>query len=127
MAARVLVVDDDPSILLFVREALDFEGFQVQVAADGLQALEVLEADPHPCLLLLDMRMPRASGWDVARAMRERRQVATCVITAAQDARAWAREIGAAAVLPKPFDLDDLYAVVERHCDGGARGVQRVA
>src|SRR5919202_4006879 len=114
---RVLVVDDDPSILLFVREALDFEGFQVQVAVDGLQALEVLEAEPHPCLLLLDMRMPRLDGWGVSQALRERGwQITTCVMTAAQDARAWAREIGAAAVLPKPFDLADLVAVVEQHC-----------
>src|SRR5919202_5915625 len=84
---RVLVVDDDPSILLFVREALDFEGFQVQVAVDGLQALEVLEAEPHPCLLLLDMRMPRLDGWGVSQALQERGwQIPTCVMTAAQDA-----------------------------------------
>src|SRR4051794_36369482 len=118
---RVLVADDDPSILAFVREALDFAGYRVQAVADGAAALEALEAEPGPCLFLLDLRMPQLSGWEVAGAMRERGwQVATCVMTAAHDAQAWAREIGAAAVLPKPFDLDDLFAVVEEFCGAPA-------
>ena len=117
----MLVADDDPSILAMVREALDFMGYQVQAVADGVQALRALEEDPHPCLLLLDMRMPGLDGWGVVQALRERGwQITTCVMTAAHDARAWAREIGATAVLPKPFELDELFAVVKEYCGTGA-------
>jgi CheY-like chemotaxis protein len=65
--------------------------------------------------MLLDMRMPVLDGWGVFRALVERAiRVPVVVMTAAQDARRWADEVGAAAHLAKPFDIDDLFGVVGR-------------
>lgn len=112
----VLVVDDDPSILATVAEILDLEGFPVATAANGAEALEVVERQ-SPTIVLLDMRMPVLDGWGFVRALQERgRTLPVLVMTAAQDTRRWAEEIGAAGYLAKPFDLNDLINAVEALC-----------
>src|SRR6476646_8084731 len=106
---RILVVDDDDAIRDFVREALEFEGYPVETVADGAEALAAIERE-HPGLVLLDMRMPVLDGWGVVAALREREiRLPVVVMTAAQDARRWADEVGAAAHLAKPFEIDDLF------------------
>jgi DNA-binding response OmpR family regulator len=113
--ARVLVVDDDTSILDTVTAILASEGYRVMAASGGEQALALL-GSWHPTLVLLDMRMPILDGWAVARAMRERGSaVPIVVMTAAESAERWATEIGAAGHLAKPFELDDLLDCVARH------------
>jgi CheY-like chemotaxis protein len=116
--ASVLVVDDDPSIRDFVEAALEEEGYGVLTAPDGEAALALVES--KPCAVLLDMRMPVLDGWGFAEAYRERPEprAPIVVMTAAEDAEAWAEEIGAAGVLAKPFRLDELLAVVAHHCRG---------
>jgi two-component system, chemotaxis family, chemotaxis protein CheY len=110
----ILVVDDDPSIRTIVSEILAGEGYPVETAADGAEALRVLQ-DLQPALVLLDMRMPVLDGWGFARAVRERGiALPILVMTAAQNARRWAEEIGADGYLAKPFDLTDLLDAVER-------------
>ena len=110
----ILVVDDDPTILATVSDALDMEGFAVLTATNGAEALDVM-SNSKPSLVLLDMRMPVLDGWGFMRALRERgSSVSVVVMTAAADARRWAREIGAHGVLAKPFELDDLVAAVQR-------------
>lgn len=116
--ARVLVVDDDPSILDTVTSILSSEGFDVMAANGGAQALGLLSSW-HPTLVLLDMRMPIMDGWAVARAMKETgSRVPIVVMTAAESAKKWADEIGAAGHLAKPFLLDELIDCVERHSQG---------
>jgi len=116
--ARVLVVDDDPSILDTVTSILSSEGFVVMAARGGEQALGLLSSW-HPTLVLLDMRMPIMDGWAVARAMKESgSRVPIVVMTAAESAKKWADEIGAAGHLAKPFLLDELIDCVERHSHG---------
>ncbi|HEX8968596.1 MAG TPA: response regulator [Chloroflexota bacterium] len=116
MTARpILVVDDDPTILAAVSEALDFEGFPVVTATNGAEALAVLDHKPRPALILLDMRMPVLDGWGFMRALQDRGlRLTVVVMTAAADARRWGHEVGAQAVLAKPFDLDELIAAVQR-------------
>ena len=112
--APILVVDDDPSILATVCEILEFEGYAVLKAANGAEALQVIERQ-EPSLILLDMRMPVLDGWGLARRLVERGiRMPIVVMTAAQDARRWAEEIGAAGYVPKPFDLPELLDAVER-------------
>jgi CheY-like chemotaxis protein len=111
-AGTILVVDDDPAILSTVADILEFEGYEVEVAANGAEGLRVLER-VQPKLVLLDMRMPVLDGWDFARALRERGIILPIlVMTAAQDARRWAQEIGAAGYVSKPFELIDLLSAV---------------
>src|SRR3954452_21128292 len=95
----ILVVDDDPTILATVSEALDLEGFPVVTATNGAEALAELTRQ-LPTLVLLDMRMPGLDGWGFMRSIREQGLSLTVVVmTAAADASRWGREIGAQAVL----------------------------
>lgn len=110
----ILVVDDDPTILATVSEALDLEGFPVVTATNGAEALAAAVRH-RPSLVLLDMRMPILDGWGFMREARQRGlRLTVVVMTAAADARRWAGEIGAQGVLAKPFELDELVSAVEQ-------------
>ncbi len=110
----VLVVDDDEAILEIVTTILEAEGYPVQTATNGAEALALVER-ARPSLVLLDMRMPVLDGWGFARELRARGvQLPILVMTAAQDARRWADEIGADGYLAKPFDLLHLLDAVQR-------------
>jgi CheY-like chemotaxis protein len=110
----ILVVDDDRAIREILADVLGLEGYPVVTAVNGAEALAQVEHAP-PRLILLDMRMPVMDGWAFARALRERGlELPIVVMTAAQNARAWSREVGADHFLAKPFELDDLIALVQR-------------
>ena len=97
-----------------VTAILALEGYAVETATNGREALEKV-GRVRPKLVLLDMRMPVMDGWGFAREMKARGEtVPIVVMTAAQDARRWANEIGAAAFVPKPFEVLDLLDTVER-------------
>ena len=112
---RVLVVDDDPDIGEFVSLALSDQGYDVETARNGADALERIGEHP-PDLILLDMRMPVMDGWEFARRYRERPgfHAPIAVFTAARDAEERASEIAADASIAKPFGLDELIALVAR-------------
>jgi len=95
--------------------ALSDHGYQVATAPDGAVALEMM-AGFQPDLVLLDMRMPAMDGWSFSSAYRKTRspRVPIVVLTAARDAGASAAEIQADGFLAKPFELQDLLALVER-------------
>lgn len=115
-AGEVLVVDDDESIRTFVELALDGQGYAVITAPNGAVALDLADKR-QPDLILLDMRMPIMDGWTFARTYRSHpgRRAPIVVITAAPDAGERAAEIHADGFLGKPFDLDELLALVERY------------
>jgi CheY-like chemotaxis protein len=114
----VLIVDDDPSLLETVSAILADEGYRIATATNGLEALNLLAyQEPLPRVVLLDMRMPVMNGWDFAREIqRQGIPLRLIVMTAAQDATAWASEIEAEGVLPKPFELEQVLTEVERCC-----------
>lgn len=108
----ILVVDDDEAILDVVADVLRFEGYPVETAVDGAEALAAVERRP-PALVLLDMRMPGVDGWAFARTVAERGiELRILVMTAARDAEGWAEEIGAQGYLAKPFDIGELLDAV---------------
>lgn len=112
MQHNILVIDDDPAVLATVADILRDEGYCVRTAASGRDGLAAAEQQ-RPSLILLDMRMPGMDGWSVAQALRARGlDVPLVVMTAAQDSRGWAQEVGAAHSLPKPFDLLELLGAV---------------
>ena len=113
---RVLVVDDDESIRELVEMALSSEGHLVMTAPHGAAALDVIARTP-PDVILLDMKMPVMDGWEFARAYRQvpGQHAPIVVVTAAQDAASRAAEVAADGHLPKPFDLEDLFRVVDEH------------
>jgi CheY-like chemotaxis protein len=108
----ILIIDDDPAILLTVAAILEYEGYPVAQACNGAEGLDKL-AQVQPKLVLLDMRMPVLDGWGFAHALQERGiHLPILVMTAAQDAGRWAREIGATGYIAKPFELTGLINAV---------------
>ena len=109
----ILVVDDEADIRATVSAMLEIEGYAVAEAANGADALHVLE-DRRPDVILLDMRMPILDGWGFAAELRRRgHRTPIVVMTAARDAAHWAGEIAAASFVAKPFGFEDLIAAVE--------------
>jgi CheY-like chemotaxis protein len=115
-AIHILVVDDDASIRTTLCAFLEDEGYSVDAATNGVEALRSM-ARQRPTLVLLDMRMPIMDGWGFARELRARNiTVPIVVMTAAWDAQRWAEEIGATAYVSKPFDLSELLAMLDNLC-----------
>lgn len=112
---RVLVVDDDRSLRRAVARALELEGYEVQVAEDGLQALASFdeEATP-PDAVVLDILMPNLDGLTTCRAIRAKSRVPILMLTARQsvDERVEGLEAGADDYLSKPFAVVELIARV---------------
>jgi len=112
---RVLVIDDDDSVLDTIDMALSDEGYEVRAVSDGAVALSLLDAW-GPSVILLDMKMPGMDGWAFSAEYQQRPEPRppVVVVTAARDAVRWAAEVKADALLPKPFDLDSLLKTVSR-------------
>lgn len=112
----VLVVDDDDTIAMTLESFLVEEGYKVMVAHNGKEALERAEAS-SPAVILLDMKMPVMDGWAFASAYRQQDgpHAPIIVMTAAHDSRQRASEIAADGFIPKPFDLDELLALMRRY------------
>lgn len=122
MADRsVLVVEDDPELRTIYQEVLSDGGFEVIAARDGVDALEILDGEWTPCVLLLDLRMPRMSGWELVARLRanDRWDHLPLIIVAAYYRIAEeAERLGAHAWLQKPIDLGRLVGIVEDACSG---------
>jgi two-component system response regulator RegX3 len=112
-APLILVVDDEQSYRDALRVALEREGFRVEVAADGVEAIERFDA-ARPQLVLLDVMLPRISGVDVCRELRTRSQVPILRVTArnAEIDAVVGLEGGAGDYVTKPFRLRELVARV---------------
>jgi len=111
---RILIVDDDEAIRTMLADIFREEGYEVQTAIHGRQALDSLRQSTFD-LLLTDMSMPVMDGWQLARELKEQGvSVPLVVMTAAQSAAALAREVDAVAYLGKPFDIDTLLSTVDQ-------------
>jgi DNA-binding response OmpR family regulator len=112
----VLVVDDDLPLRGMLSVALRQHGFQVYLAGDGGEAERAVQLH-HPDIILLDLMMPDINGWDFLQRLKETGfvgKVPIIVISAhlRVDPQA-VLQMGVSAMLPKPFDLDDLFALIE--------------
>jgi two-component system, OmpR family, alkaline phosphatase synthesis response regulator PhoP len=116
---QVIIADDEPHIGRIVQMKLEQGPFVVTLTYDGEEALSVVRAAERVDLLLLDLMMPRKSGLEVLRALREEdrfKSLPIVILTAggnSQDLRA-AMDLGATEVLTKPFSPKKLYALVAR-------------
>jgi CheY-like chemotaxis protein len=121
---NVLVVEDDADTREMLTTLLTTQGFYAVGAEDGLEALHLLRSVLHrspqtPCLVLLDLAMPRLSGNEFRRAQLNDPIVAgvpIAVMSGAIDATERGETLGAVATLTKPIDLDVLIDVVRRYC-----------
>ncbi len=109
---HILVVDDDRAVRESLRRSLRFNGYQVELAADGQQALDQL-ADNRPDAMVLDVMMPRVDGLEVARRLRSTGDDLPILVLTAREAvsdRVAGLDAGADDYLPKPFALEELMA-----------------
>lgn len=109
------MVDDDPAIRQLIRETLGAEGLTVDAAADGFDALRLVQQN-RPDVVVLDLSLPRLSGREVARRLRAACGADLPVLVVSADAKLveHAQRIGAFSQLEKPFELDHLILAVLR-------------
>ncbi|MBV9358939.1 MAG: response regulator transcription factor [Chloroflexi bacterium] len=113
---RVLVVDDDATIRLAIAELLETEGYVVDTARDGVEALQCMGLH-RPAVAVVDLMMPVLDGWSLLRTCRADPTLAdlpVIVMSARPDAPQSVAEFGAEACLVKPFDVDLLLAALEQ-------------
>jgi two-component system phosphate regulon response regulator PhoB/two-component system alkaline phosphatase synthesis response regulator PhoP len=117
MLARILVVDDDPSILTLVAEALVDEGYEVAIARNGAEALTRL-AEVVPAVLVTDLMMPIMDGPTLVRACRSKATTAALPIVVMSAALSAVLDdpapLGVQEMLEKPFDIHAFLAAVDR-------------
>ena len=112
--SKILIVDDEPDVLLLLRVNLEAAGYETVLAADGEMALRRID-EADPALVLLDIMMPVMDGLGVLRALEERSTAPRVVVVSAKSSdRDVVRALtsGALAYIKKPFDPDDLLRVV---------------
>lgn len=119
MGKTILVVDDEPDILLTVTQTLEIYGYKVVKAKNGQECIEKLcEMANNPDLVLLDIMMPEISGWDVAAKIKENpewKEIPIVFLTAKGDTMSIGMgNLAAVDYIVKPFDVKDLKQRIER-------------
>jgi two-component system response regulator MprA len=109
---RVLVVEDDEAERMALASVLREDGFDVALAEDGQQALLALEHHAPPALVLLDLMLPRVTGWQVLQAMERTARLADIPVIVLTAFAAAAGLPAGCRVLHKPFERDVLLAEV---------------
>jgi two-component system KDP operon response regulator KdpE len=127
---RVLVVDDEPQIRRVLRLALDSQGFDLRVAADGESALDTMRDWP-PDLVITDLSMPGVDGLELCRRIREKSAVPIIVLSVKGEERSKvaALDAGADDYVTKPFGMDELLARVRavfRRAPAGSADASRL-
>jgi two-component system response regulator MprA len=109
---RILVVDDEAQLRSTVADALALEGYEVSTATNGADALSIIPL-VHPDAIVFDLWMPVLDGWEFRKAQLASHPGIPVIVLSALDPHSERlAELHADMVLPKPFDLDDLYLAV---------------
>jgi CheY-like chemotaxis protein len=124
---RILVVDDDPESRDLLREVLEANGYpQVEAVADGLAAREALARDDDCPIIIADLHMPNESGLELLRNLRKQNAKHQIILMSSYFSaaeRKSARDLGAFALLDKPFRLSDLLQVVSQLAERNPIGI----
>jgi CheY-like chemotaxis protein len=115
---KILVVEDDPDTRELMTWWLDAEGYDVQTATNGQEALTLLQREV-PCAMLVDLMMPVMDGAELRRQVRRMPSVSSVpfiLVSASLNASRIARELDIDEVVPKPFDAERLLKIVASHC-----------
>ena len=112
---KILIVEDEPNMRLGLKDNLEFEGYQVQVATDGKMGLDAIVNNPYD-LVLLDVMLPELSGFDVCKITRERGVSTPIILLTAKGEeidKVLGLELGADDYITKPFGLRELLARIK--------------
>ena len=127
MPAKILIVDDEPDVLLLLRVNLEAAGYETVLAADGETALTRID-ETAPDVVLLDIMMPVMDGWGVLRVLSGREAAPRVVVVSARSSdRDVVRALtsGALDFVTKPFDPEDLIAIVARAASSSMAELER--
>jgi CheY-like chemotaxis protein len=116
----VLIIEDDASLRESIAELLEMEGYDVECARNGREALDQLRHVPVPCLIILDLMMPVMDGWEFRRRQKSDPalpDIPVLVISGAWNMGPQGEVPDADAYLVKPFGVEEFLATVERLCD----------
>ena len=111
--AKILLVDDEPGMLRYIRTLLEVDGHKVDTASTGEEAVERIQKGLHPDLVLLDLLMPGTSGWDVLEFMEERPRLSTIPVVVLTAYGSSGEIPTGRPVIHKPVDPDLLLQLVE--------------
>jgi DNA-binding response OmpR family regulator len=116
MSEKILIVEDDPSLLDTLSYTFENEGYDVETAEDGLEAVD-LARDSDPDLIILDIMLPGIDGREVTRILRQEMTTPILMLTARDDEidRVLGLEIGADDYITKPFSMRELVSRVKAH------------
>lgn len=118
----ILVVDDEPGVVETISSALEEVGRPVATAHDGLEAFELLRHGLRPCLTILDLVMPRMNGWELRDEMLADEAMADIPVALLSALSLnEVRQLRVAAVIHKPFELDEVMLLADLHCGGPAQ------
>ncbi|HEV8440248.1 MAG TPA: response regulator transcription factor [Methylomirabilota bacterium] len=120
---RILVVEDERKVASFLRQGLQEEGYAVEIAADGVAALDLLLGGPGYDLVVLDLMVPKRDGLDILKTLRERRIQTPVLVVTARDGvadKVAGLDLGADDYLTKPFAFEELLARVRALLRRGA-------
>lgn len=112
---KILIVEDEPSMRLGLKDNLEFEGYEVLIAEDGQAALDVVSADTFD-LILLDVMLPKISGFDVCKKLRKEGNTTPIILLTAKGEeidKVLGLELGADDYVTKPFSLRELLARIK--------------
>jgi len=115
MTSRILIVEDDPSIRLGLKRSLEFEGFAIELAKDGEEAIQ-RAFDKKPNLIVLDLMLPKVNGFEVCRTVRKYDSTIPIVILSAkgdEGDKVLGLELGADDYITKPFSIRELTARIK--------------
>lgn len=118
-AAPILVVEDDDEVRRALVALLQSDGYTTVEAADGVSAFRLLRSGAvRPCLIVLDLMMPRMDGWDFCAAQQQDDAFASIpvVVMSAHPLASQAARLGTAAVLLKPADPAKILEMIAQHC-----------
>ncbi|HJU29362.1 MAG TPA: response regulator [Candidatus Binataceae bacterium] len=113
LAVDILLVDDDEDAVSALSLILEFKGYTVATAGNGKQALDYLEHNPPPRLIILDLFMPEMDGWSLCEELRRRPDLSNLRVVVVT-AFGKAVKVEADEILPKPLDVENLFAVMDR-------------
>ena len=115
MTHTMLLVEDEPDLREMLRDLFELNGFEVKAAAEGTEALALLQGVEHLCLVVLDLVMPGMNGWDFLQAMRASPalQQTPVIVATSLPSRAPG---DVSAVMRKPVDTSKLIALAHKYC-----------
>lgn len=118
---QILIIEDEPDLRQTFKDLLELEGFEAATAGNGREALEFLQKQNKPCLILLDLMMPVMNGWEFLETVKTRHQqvfdsVPIVIISAAADVADAQLQYGC-SVMQKPVDIQRLFKLAHGLCD----------